>query len=179
MNESKISVRYAKALIESAREDNILEPLKEDMDFIRQCIKQIPEFKLIIESPVIRTSEKKSIVLDAFGKQIHPATLAFINLVFTNKREHYLDSISRYFFQLYNQEKRIKPAVLITPGKLDTKTTEKIVAVFSRKLKFNIDLQKQVDEKLIGGFLLRIEDQQIDASVSSGLARIRKTLTHY
>ena len=62
MNDSKISVRYSKAIIEMSREKDILETVKTDMDFIGQCLNQIPEFKLVLDSPVIRTSEKRILV---------------------------------------------------------------------------------------------------------------------
>jgi len=59
MNDSKISVRYAKAILQQAREDNKLGEVKHDVEFIGQCISQIPELKLLFEIPVVRTSEKK------------------------------------------------------------------------------------------------------------------------
>jgi len=178
MNESKISVRYAKAIIQQAGEDKILDVVKTNIDFINACIHEIPEFTLLLESPVIRTSEKQAIIKKTVGDQIHPLTLSFINLVFTNKREIYLGSIIRYFLYLFNKEMGIKNAVLITPSKLDESLRDKIVGVISKKLSIHIELLEQSDEKLLGGFILRIEDQQIDASVASQLSRIRKALTN-
>jgi F-type H+-transporting ATPase subunit delta len=178
MNESKISVRYAKAIIAQAKEEKILDTVRSDFDFISNCIKQIPELKLLTDSPVIRTSEKKAIFNKSIGDNIHPLTLSFIGLILTNKREKYLESISRYFIYLYNKEMGISPSLLLTPKELDHALREKIIRMMSHILNIKIELSEQYDEKLIGGFILRIEDQQIDASVASQLAKIRKGLTN-
>ena len=177
MNDSKISVRYAKAIFEQAREENVLDAVMTDMDFIGLCINQIPELKVLLDSPVIRTSEKKAILKKSLGDNVHPLSLSFFNLIFDNKREGYLESISRYSKYLYNREIGIKPAILLAPSKLDPALQEKIVRAISKKLDIKMELKEQTDETLIGGFILRIEDQQIDASVASQLARIRKELT--
>jgi F-type H+-transporting ATPase subunit delta len=177
MNESKISVRYSKAMIQLALEKDILEAVKTDMDFINLCIGQIPEFKMVLESPVIKTSEKLGLIKKSIEENIHPVTLSFINLVFTNRREHYLESIIRYFLYLYNKEMGINPAVLLSPAKLAPALRDKIIHTISQKLKINIALQEQAEPTLLGGFILRIEDYQIDASISSQLAKIRKGLT--
>jgi F-type H+-transporting ATPase subunit delta len=177
MNESKISVRYSKAIIEMSREKDILEAVKTDMDFIGQCLNQIPEFKLILDSPVIRTSEKRTIFKKSIGENIHPLTLSFINLIFTNRREIYLESILRYFMYLYNKEIGIKPALLLSPAKLDPALRNKIIHTISQKLNLKIELQEQTEPELLGGFVMRIDDYQIDASIASQLLKIKKGLT--
>lgn len=178
MNDSKISVRYAKAMIEQAKDEKILALIKKDMDFIGMCVAQVPELKIIIDSPVIKPSEKKALVRNSIGDDLHPLSLFFIDLIFINKREIYIESICRHFLYLYNKEMGIKPAMLITPGKIDSSVREKIINLISRKLNVKIELEEKTDEQLLGGFLLRIEDQQIDTSIASQLAKLRKGFTH-
>jgi len=177
MNQSKISVRYSKAIIEMSREKDILETVKTDMDFIGQCLNQIPEFKLILDSPVIRTSEKITLFKKSIGENIHPLTLSFINLIFTNRREIYMESIIRYFMYLYNKETGIKPALLLSHVKLDPALQEKIIRTISQKLNVKMELQEQTEPQLLGGFIMRIDDYQIDASIASQLKKIKKELT--
>jgi F-type H+-transporting ATPase subunit delta len=147
------------------------------MDFIGQCLNQIPEFKLILDSPVIRTSEKRTIFKKSIGENIQPLTLSFINLIFTNRREIYLESILRYFMYLYNKEIGIKPALLLSPAKLDPALRNKIIHTISQKLNLKIELQEQTEPELLGGFVMRIDDYQIDASIASQLLKIKKGLT--
>ncbi len=58
MNESKITVRYAKALFGLVKEDNTLDIQKKDMELLFQCIREIPELQEVIHSPVMKASEK-------------------------------------------------------------------------------------------------------------------------
>lgn len=177
MNDSKISVRYSKAIIEMSREMDILETVKTDMDFIGLCLNEIPEFKMVLDSPVIRTSEKRLMFKKSMGENIDPVTLSFINLIFTNKRETYLESIIRHFMYLHNKVVGIKPAVLLSAAKLDPVLREKIIHTISQKLKIKLELQEQTEPELLGGFVMRIEDFQIDASIASQLLKIKKELT--
>jgi F-type H+-transporting ATPase subunit delta len=178
MNDSKIPVRYAKAILGQAKEENILGEVKNNLEFLGLCISQIPELRLLLEIPVVRTSEKKKIMEKSVGQQINPLTLSFLNLIFEQKREEFLASIIRHFVYLYNREMGIRPALLLTPGELDPAVRENIANIMARKLKIKIELKEQTDEKLLGGFIFRIEDRQIDASVASQLSRIRKELIH-
>jgi F-type H+-transporting ATPase subunit delta len=177
MNESKISVRYSKALFEMSREKDILETVKTDMNFIGQCLNEIPELKLVLDSPVIKTSEKRSLFQKSLGENIHPVTLSFVNLIFTNRRETYLEPILHHFMYLYNKEIGIKPALLLSPTKLDPVLRDKIIHIVSQKLNIKMELQEQTEPDLLGGFIMRIDDYQIDASISSQLAKIKKELT--
>jgi F-type H+-transporting ATPase subunit delta len=177
MNDSKISVRYSKAIIEMSREKDILDIVKTDMDFIGLCLDEIPEFKIVLDSPVIRTSEKCLLFKKSIGENIHPLTLSFINLIFTNKRETYLRSIIRYFMYLHNKVVGIMPAVLLSPATLDPVVRDKIIHTISQKLNIKMELQEQTEPELLGGFVMRIEDFQIDASIASQLSKIKKELT--
>ncbi len=177
MNNSKISVRYAKALVENASENNILPEVKQNIDFIIQCINELPELQILLKSPVIKISEKLNMFRLAFASYVHPLTLSFLNLILINKREEFLDAICRHIIFLYNKKLNIKPGLLVTPRPLDIQTKEKIVSVIAKKLNAKIELQEKYDEKLLGGFLLRIDDQQIDASIASQVAKIKSEIT--
>ena len=100
MNESKITVRYAKALFALAKEGNSLEAVKKDMIFLQQCISEVPELHFVIQSPVIKVSEKIRLFEEAFRDAFHTLTASFIRLILEKRREEYLAGISRYFISL-------------------------------------------------------------------------------
>lgn len=178
MNESKISVRYAKALFALAKESGSLDRLNTDVELLYQCIREIPELKQVIYSPVIRTSVKIQLFKDMFSTSFDLLTSSFINLVLEHKREEYLEGISRYFLTLVKKEKGIQPAELLTAVKLDESLRQSILKLITKKIGASgIELQESTDKRLIGGFILRIGDQQIDASISTQLKRIQKELS--
>ena len=97
MDENKISVRYAKALFGLARENKTLDEVKNDVDLIYQTSRSVPEFKMMLESPVIKTSAKTNIFQEIFAKKVNFITLSFLNLILSNKRESFLEDILRNF----------------------------------------------------------------------------------
>jgi F-type H+-transporting ATPase subunit delta len=176
MNENKISVRYAKALFSLGKEEKALDVLKKDMELLYQCIKEIPELQYVIQSPVIKKAEKIRLFKESFQDSFNPFTFSFINLVLENRREEYLTGISRYFLDLLKANYGIRSADLVTAIPVDENLRKSIIQLIARKFDAKVELHEQVDQNIIGGFILRVDDQQIDASISSKLSRIKREL---
>ncbi len=176
MDENKISLRYAKALFGLAREKTALDEVKIDIDLILNSLKAVPEFKIVLGSPIVRTSEKAGLFKETFASNVTSITYSFLNLLLTNKRESYLEDIARSFLELYRRFKGYKSAVLSSALTLDSKTVEHFRELIRQKFNTEVDLSLNINSDLIGGFILRIEDQQIDASVSSKLKQLKQEL---
>lgn len=176
MDENKISLRYAKALFSLAREKAVLDRVNEDIDLIMNSLMAVPEFKLVLGSPVVKTSEKAVLFKETFAGKVNQITLSFLNLLLTNKRESYLESILRNFLDLYRKFKGFKLAVLSSALSLDDKTINQFRDLIRQKFNTEVDLSVSLNQDLIGGFILRVEDQQIDASVSSKLKELKQEL---
>lgn len=176
MNESKITVRYAKALLSLAREEKESEGLKSDMEILHQCIREIPEMQFLLQSPVIKVSEKVRMLTEMFKNTFSPVTLSFIKIIVERRREEYLESISRYFLTLLKSSEGIQQAEVVTALPLDDTLRKSIMNFICTKFVTKVELEERVDEKLIGGFILRVGDQQIDASISNKLETIKKSL---
>ncbi len=178
MNQSKISVRYAKALFALVKEDKSMEKQQEEITVLYQCIAEIPELQQIIESPVIRASEKIRLFSEAFGGSFSPLTMKFINMVLESRREEQLAGMCRYFLDLIRKEKGIRSAELVTAFPADDKLKQSIIRLVAKRFGGNVDLHEKTDASLIGGFILRVGDQQIDASIANKLDRIKNELTN-
>ena len=176
MNESKIAVRYAKALFLLAQEKNILEDVRTDMESVNKAIKEFDQFGLYLKSPVVKSKQKFNLVDQVFRGKINDTTLNFMGLLIQNKREVYLEAISRRFIDIYRNFKGIKSATITTASHLDDKIKEKLSTLLSTTYKSVIELQVQEDPSIIGGFVLKIGDQQYDASVVAGLKRMKTAL---
>jgi F-type H+-transporting ATPase subunit delta len=176
MNESKITVRYAKALFSLAKENKTFEALKSDMETLFQCVREVPELNAMLRSPVIKLAEKYMIFENTFKDSFSPVTLSFIKIVLERRREEYLEGIARYFLSLIKREQGVKQAELVTAVPLNEALRKSILNFIHKRFKSEVELSEVVDEKLIGGFVLRVGDQQIDASIASKLERIKKSL---
>ncbi len=108
MNQSKITVRYAKALFGLVKEDNSLDIQKKDIELLFQCLQEIPELLEVIHSPVMKASEKTRLFDLSFGDSFSPLTVKFLHLVLESRREEYLPGICRYFLDLIKAEQGIR-----------------------------------------------------------------------
>jgi len=176
MNQSKIAVRYAKALFQLALEKNKLDAVYSDIVMISKALKDFTQFGLYLKSPVVKPSQKLSLIKQAFTGNINEISLGFLGLLVQNKREIYLEDIIRRFFDVFREYKGIKSAVITTAGPLNDQMKEKFQALLSSIYKSGIELQTTQDATIIGGFVLKVEDQQYDASVATGLKRMKTAL---
>ena len=176
MKVGKIAVRYARALFLSAREQGILDDVRRDMEMILTAVSDLAEVKNLLESPVVETRKKTAILVSLFEGKVGDLALDFIRLVTGNNREEYLAAICRHYIKLYKEEKGIKMASIETATPLSKEIRREMVAIITGAFKAEIELQEEVKKELIGGFVLRVEDKQLDSSVRGKLARIKKEL---
>jgi len=176
MDESKISVRYAKALMSLAKEKQVAESVKTDMELIHQLFETMPRLNQVLKSPVNGAKEKRKLFKDVFEKTLNPMTYSFLMMLLTNNRETYLKDITRNFHETYRKEAGYKAAKLTSAVKIDPATIEQFRALIRKHFNTEVDLTFDVDSKLIGGFVLQVEDQQIDASVTAKLKKLKREL---
>ncbi len=176
MDQSAITVRYAKAFFSTAKEKNTLKTLKTDVELVLDVCNNSSDFILLLESPIIKTSKKAELISTIFKGKIDELSLKFLLLITTNKREVHIPGICRNFLGLTRKDQNIKSAVLTTATGIDTDTVGKIELLLAKELGAKVELTSQVNANLIGGMILRIEDKQYDASVATQLKKIKQQL---
>jgi F-type H+-transporting ATPase subunit delta len=175
MNESRISVRYSRALFQSALEKKNLDRVYQDMVIILEVCK-LPEVKELLANPVIMPARKSRALHKVFEKDLHQLTLSLVDLVVKNGRENYLPAIARVFVHDTLIHKGVTESVLTTAVKVDHGVRKQVTDLITRMFKTKVDLKENIDEKILGGFILKVGDTYIDASVRNKLRRIRKEL---
>lgn len=176
MNHSKITVRYAKALFLTSKEKGILEEVYQDVYSIYYIFRTVKEINFLYNDPVIKTSQKLKITESIFSNKIHKLVSDFLSLIINNKREIHIVDIARNFIDLYKAEKGIKTAFLTTSGSVEKSVINELTESIKRDLKSEIEMHHLVDEDLIGGFVLKVDGNQYDASVASRLKALKRSL---
>lgn len=176
MDESKISVRYAKALLSLAKDKQVADAVKIDMELIFHLFETMPRFNQVLKSPVIDAKEKRKLFKEVFTNRVNQMTYSFLMMLITNNRETYLKDIARNFHDSYRKEAGYKIAKLTSAIEIDPATIEQFRALIRKHFNTEVDLTTHVDNKLVGGFVLQVEDQQIDASVATKLKKLKREL---
>jgi F-type H+-transporting ATPase subunit delta len=176
MNDSKISVRYSRALFQLATGKNLLDKISDDMLFISEICK-IPELKEVLDSPIIVPSKKTAIFHSFLENNIEKLTLSLVDLLIKNGRESFLPAVARVFREDTLKFKGITETYLTTAVPVNDKSRKAISEMISAIFKTKVELKETVDKELIGGFILKVNDNFIDASVRNKLRKIRKELS--
>ncbi|MBP7462983.1 MAG: ATP synthase F1 subunit delta [Bacteroidales bacterium] len=177
MNQSKISVRYAKALLLSAKDGGALQDVYSGMSTLFQLFSDHAELKEVFANPVIKPSLKVQIISEITAA-MHPLVQSFSKLVVENDREQYFQNICRDFISFYKAEMGIKTAQLTTVAPLSAKNTESVRKLLASHFNASIEFTNKFDESLIGGFIVQVDDMQIDTSIKAQLENIRRNLTN-
>jgi F-type H+-transporting ATPase subunit delta len=175
MNNSKISVRYSRAIFQSALENNILDKVYLDMIFISEICKN-PETKEFLQSPIISPSKKVAIFHSMLAGNVEDITLSLLDLIVKNGRESFIPLIAKNFIHETKKYKGITESVLTTAVKVDESVRKQVTDLISNIFKTKVELKENIDPGIIGGFILQIEDNYIDASIKNKLRKIKKEL---
>ncbi len=164
MKNTRATLRYAKSLLELAKEQNCLEVCKSDMEFISATCAASREFTLLLKSPVVKTDKKQAILREVFPS-LSPISSAFIQLITKKKREPLLQEIASRFLSVYKIDQGIESATVSTALPLDDELRATVMNFIKKQGVDKLELTEFVDEKLIGGAIIRLGDKQLDASV--------------
>ncbi|MEQ9402582.1 MAG: ATP synthase F1 subunit delta [Cyclobacteriaceae bacterium] len=176
MSASRIASRYAKPILELARDKKVLENVKEDMESFTTLCRENRDFSLMLKSPIIPHIRKAEILSKVFKGKVNELTLQAFDLITRKSRESLLNDIAVEFLHLYNMEKGMQEVSITSSIELDAEQ-RKDFEELSRKITGKEPiLQEKVDPSIIGGYLLKVGDRQIDQSVSGQLKNIKLKL---
>lgn len=169
MSEFRVSSRYANALVELAEEKNIFDKISEDVDLVFNTLTGSKELKKILASPVIKESKKVDILKALFEERVSKETLNFILFLVKKNRIEMIQAILGRYIELHNIKKGIVEAFVTSAFLMDDSQKNfvktKLESITQKKVKLNF----AVDENLIGGFTVKIDDEVYDASVYNQL----------
>ena len=175
MPNPRLATRYAKSLIDLSIEKDQLEKVFSDMQWLQDVCKRNRDFVNMLRSPVI-TADKKEKIIDAItAGNITEITKAFTHLMIRKGRESNLPEVAAAFITQYKIKKDIYTIKLTTATTLSDDLKNAIVnQIRATSDMQNIELETNINEKLIGGFVLQAGDKLIDASIAYDLKNIGK-----
>jgi F-type H+-transporting ATPase subunit delta len=173
---ARAAIRYAKALLSLASDQKSADVVNADMKLIANTIAQSKDLSDAIQSPVISSSVKKSVLLEVFKKS-NKTTLSLIDTLITNNRIAILGDVAVKYNQLFDQSKGIELATVTTAVPLTDALKQKVLAKAKELTGKDIAVESIVDDTIIGGFILRVGDIQYNASISNQLSKLKREFT--
>ena len=174
MNKGLISVRYATALLQFAKDENVAEEVYEQSKFLTSVFAQLKNLPITLSNPMIPKAAKRRLILTASGEMTSDVFEKLIDLLLKNDREDCLQSIMLEYQEQYRKSKNILHGKLITAVEIDDATTKLLIASIEHKIEGTLDLEKIVNTKNLGGFILEVDFVRWDASLSGQLNKNKK-----
>ncbi len=177
MKQTKAAIRYATSLLELSLEKGNLDQVAADMKYFSDTVAENRDLALMLTSPIIDGGKKAEVFKMIFG-QFEAVTMSFFELITKNGREAILPEIAAAFEAKVKEHKGIVPVELVSAIALDEATKTKILAKVDASVKGKLEVTETIDPTIIGGFIIKMGDKQIDASVSNQLNNLKQRLTH-
>jgi F-type H+-transporting ATPase subunit delta len=167
---------YAKALIAATSSSGKLpEVLKQLGSVVDDVLHKLPALKSVLESPRVKFDVKSRLIDQAFSKAAGSKELVnFLKVVARHDRLDCLTAIRRRAVELHDEMAGRSSVVVTTATSIDENSRDQIRGRLRTLLRKDVELVCKVDEKLIGGLIVRVGDTVYDASVANQLVRFRK-----
>ena len=177
MDNGKISVRYARALFQTAQEQGCEDAVYEGLArFAHNYLLAIAQFNEVLADPIVAQEEKVKLVEMAVGEPMHDCLKQFIAFVADQKREDKMFLIAMKYMEMYRSKHNILSTQVTTATELSEDSYNKIKAFIKQTFDADAEMDVHIDPSLIGGFILDIENTRMDASVAGQLNALKNRL---
>lgn len=172
----RVANRYALALLEVAKEANLVNQVYADAQAIVSVCTSNADFVQLLKSPIVKGDKKLAIFEAIFATaSLQNITTKFIRLMTSKGREQLLKEIMQELVKEYQSLNNIKQYKLTTAVAASNDVKNVIVSQVKNAMgAADVQLTEVVDETIIGGFILEAEGVQIDGSVRNELLGIKK-----
>ncbi len=173
MSESSVAYRYAKSLLELAEEKGITDKVQSDMKLFETVCTENRQFELTMKSPVVKHLKKLEILKALFADKVEPMTMSIFEIITNKNRERILPSLATEFLNQYDDLKGILKAEITTVSTLTEEQRKSFVEMVEASSGKKVVLSEKINADLIGGYVLRVNDKQIDTSVRKKLNNLK------
>ena len=179
MATARVAARYAKALLALAQERGEVEAVGRDLATLHGVLSGSHDLVLLLQSPIVK-ADKKQAVLDAVpGDHLSDLTSSFLKILVTKGREGLVvDMVDEGQRQL-NILRNIQEASVTTAVPLTEELRQQILGQMAKVHDGEVDMVEHVDPDILGGYILQMGDQMIDASVKRQLRSLGRELTEH
>lgn len=177
MDNGRISVRYARALFQLSQEQGCEEAVYDGLTrFAHNYLLAIAQFNEVLADPIVAKEEKVKLMEMAVGEPLNDTLKQFMAFVADQKRENKMPLIAMKFMEMYRAKHHILSTQVTTATELPEATYDKIKAFVKQAFDAEAEIDVKIDPSLIGGFILDIENNRMDASVAGQLNALKNRL---
>lgn len=167
---------YAEALFQVARAEETLDRVEEELTRLNKSLESNAELREFLSNPQISSDGKKSALSQIFDEKISPITLHWMNMVVDQGRQRRLPAIIEAFLTLTEEAREKVTAEVITSIPLSEDLAQRLERELSKITKKRVFLKPLVDDSILGGVIVKIENKVIDGSIKHRLEEVKNQM---
>ncbi|MEB3291317.1 MAG: ATP synthase F1 subunit delta [Leptolyngbya sp.] len=170
---SEVALPYAKALMAIAQDNGVVDAIGDEVSSLLELLRSSDELSQFLGNPLIDPEAKKGALGRLTEGQVNPAVTTVLLLLVDRNRIMYLEDVLEQYQVLLREIKQTVLADVVSAVPLSEEQTstirERVAALSGAQ---NVELSVQVDPDLLGGLIVKVGSQVIDASLRGQLRRI-------
>jgi len=168
---------YANSLFDVAQEMNILDDISKELNFIIETFKSEKEFYQFFISPKVSKTKRKEVIANVYEGKLSKEVFNFLKLLIDKNRSNEIFSIKLVFDSLLDKSRNVKRVTVESVIELTDDHKRKLIEKLSKSTKSEIILKNVIRPEILGGVILRIDNEIIDNSVLSKLDSIGDSIS--
>ncbi len=177
MKGTRAAIRYAKAILDLASDQNTAPAVNDDMKLVINTIADNKELKSLLDSPVVKVAQKTAVLKEVFSNT-NAITTGLIDVLAENKRIALLGAVATEFTSLFDASQGFQKAHVTTAVPLTDEMNTKVLSKVKELTGKEALIENTVDESILGGFILRVGDLQYNASIANNFNKLKRTFSH-
>jgi len=173
---NEVASKYSRALFELGKEEDNLLKLKESLTEFWQLVQDNQDLNELLFHQRLMPADKKKVLEEIFKEELNDDILHFIFILIDKRREFFLESIIEEFNSLVDDAESVLHVKVTSAVELDNSILDKLKEKLDSLLDYNIQIKNNVDEEIIAGIVLKIEDYIIDGSLLNQLNSLKHNL---
>lgn len=166
--------RYANALLSIAIDEDRVDYYRVEIKNIRTAFLSNDKIVGLLSSAFLNFNEKEDIIDNIYNGNDNVRN--FIKIIVRNKRANLIIKIFNEFIKRCNETLNIKDGYVYSVRKLDEFEIERIEKSISERINAKVELENIIDEKIIGGVKVLVEDKIFDGSIKTKIEKLKESL---
>lgn len=176
MRDASIARNYAEALLALATKAGDAEGWGALVSALGDAVTQDVTLRRFLEAPQVSAAEKNQVIAKALEGQAPPTFVRFVQKLVSNRRQMLLPDVAVEYHSLLDDAAGRVHARVTVARPFDAAATASLQAALSQALNKTVVAHVSVDERILGGVVVRVGDKVMDGSVKRRLGRLRDAL---